>query len=107
MQQSELDLGIQELQGVWSFGLLGRDNGGTNNLHGRLAGTVTRRKVSIHLADCCVQRDVTVFLVHVVGTTATVVSQPQAVGLDNVGILFKDLVNLNNFTIGALDLLQL
>lgn len=58
-------------------------------------------------SDCVIGRDVTVLAVHVVASSARVVSQPDTVVLDALcGVRLLDLLYLDDLTIGLLDLLE-
>jgi len=59
------------------------------------------------LRDCSVEWSVSEFLVHVVDGSSRLIFQDNAVGLDNVQVLFEDFVDGQDATLRSLDLVQL
>lgn len=95
VQQTELDVVGVELLGVDALGLGGLEDGGLDDLDRRAASAVAGGEISIHLLDGASEGDVTVLLVHVVGTRAGVITDPEAEVLDVVRVLLEDLNKTN------------
>lgn len=74
---------------------------------GAEAGTVAGSHVLVQGVDSGGSRQLTVLLVHVVGTRAGVVADPDTEVLDLQGVLLVDLVERDNLAVGLLDLLEL
>lgn len=80
---------------------------GVNDLDAAEASAVTTSQLRIHLLNSAAKRNIAVLLVHIVGTTARVVLDGDAVDLHDVGVLFPDLVASQDLTGGLLQLVQL
>lgn len=68
---------------------------------------MARSHLSVHLLHSPVQSGITVLLVHIVITSSTLITQPDAIVLDLGWVLLKNLVNGKHLTITLLDLLEL
>ena len=80
-----------ELLDTRALAVLGFNGGGTDNLDGRLASSVARSQFRVHLFDGTGEGHVTVLFVHIVSAGTRIVTEPHAVVLDGVGVLFVDL----------------
>lgn len=104
--EAELDVGVDVLLNVNTLNLGGRNNSSIDDPDGALAGTVAGSKISIHLVNSTVEGNVTVLLVHVVGTRTRVVTDLDTVVLNMNSLLLEDLVNSKNLTNGRLGLVK-
>ena len=89
--QRELDLGVVELLRVLTLAQRHRDRGGLDDLDARGAHPVTRSHLIVHLLHCSVECQITVFLVHVVVTSPTLVTHPDTEVFDGGGVLLENL----------------
>jgi len=105
--QGELDLGLGKLHGVFALEVLRCDRGRSNDLDGARSCAVTARHFVVELADGTRQSGVSEFTVHVVGSTAAVVAQPNAVILDDARVLLHDLDTVQDFTRSLLHFAEL
>ena len=103
---AELDARVKELLDVLTANLGGGDRSNINNPDGGLASAVAGSKLSVHLVDGTVDSEVTVLLVHVVGTRTGVVADLNSEVLDVVSVLLEELVNLKDLTGGSLGLVK-
>lgn len=95
-----------ELGGSGLFALRGFKGAGSHDLNRRLANSVTRRQFSVHLLNGAAQSQITVLLVHIVCSTTGVVTELHSEILDVVGVLFEDLMNFADLSVGFFDPLQ-
>ena len=75
-----------------------RDSGSLDDLDARGAHPVTRSHLVVHLLHGSVERQITVFLVHVVVASSTLVPHPDTVVLDGGRVLLKNLIQERNFS---------
>lgn len=68
---------------------------------------MTGSHLSVHLLNSTIQSSVTVFLVHVVITSSTLIPQPNPIILDCGWVLLKNLIDCQHLTIALLDFLKL
>lgn len=94
-----LDVGTTGLGGFHRFDL--------DDLNGVGAGTVTRGHVAVALGDSTANGQITVLAVHVVGTGARIVAQPDAEVLHVQWSLLQDALDRDDLTGGLLELTQL
>ncbi|KAH3663671.1 hypothetical protein OGAPHI_005072 [Ogataea philodendri] len=107
VRQWELQVLGQELSDVLSLdivGLLQLDN--LQNVDRSKSGSVSSSKVGVHGLDSTNSADVSVFLVHVVGSGSGVVSDPDTEVLDLGWVGLADDVEGNDLTRGLLHLVQ-
>lgn len=83
------------------------DDTGIDDLDGLEPGAMTTSKLGVHLSDGTAKADITELFVHVVGTGARVVTEGDAVVLDDVGVALPDLVDGEDVTSGLLHLVKL
>lgn len=105
--KGELELGSKELLDVRATDVLDGNLGHTDDLEGPEADTVAGSHVLVAGSDGVAPGHLTVLLVHVVGTGAGVVPEPDTVVLDGLGAGLGDLVEGDDLTSGLLDLLHL
>lgn len=91
-----LDVGAAEV--------LGGDDGGADDLDGLSAGGVTAGHFVVHLAHGTAEGGGTVLLVHVDGDGSGEVPENDAVVLDAVGVLLKDLTGVDDFALNLSNL---
>lgn len=89
--QWEFDFRIVELLGTLPFAQLSRDGGSLNYLDAWMPHSMTRCHFIVHLLNSTIQSRVTVLLVHIMITSATLISQPNSIVLNLGRILLKDL----------------
>ncbi len=63
--------------------------------------------LSVHLLNSTIQSSVAVFLVHVVITSSTLISQPNPIILNFGWVFLKNLIDCQNLAIALLDFLKL
>jgi len=102
----ELDLGIVELLGRRTTALLSRNLLHLDDLDGGSSGSMPGAHVAVTLRDSSSGSQIAVFTVHVVGTGARVVSEPNAEVLDGSWPLLVDLLAKDDLADSLLDLLQ-
>jgi hypothetical protein len=85
----------------------GQDSGYATYVDRSESSTVAGGHVGVERVDSIGSRQLAVLLVHVVGTGAGVVSDPDTEVLDLQGVLLVDLVEGNDLAVGLLDLLEL
>ena len=102
MGQRESEFLVEELLHVWATALAALDNGSADNLEGLGTDTVTSGHFLVKGSDGFSKRSATELLVHVVCTGTGVVTEPDTKVLDNIGLLFKELTDVYNFTVGSL-----
>lgn len=107
MSHGELDLGVQDLLDVGATNLSSGQLSNTDDLDGAEAAAVTGSQVHVEALDGFGAAHGTEFLVHVVGTGTGVIAQPDTEVLDLQGLVLVDKGAGDDFTGGALDLLQL
>jgi len=98
----ELNASIVELLGVGTLAGSERNSGSPNDADLGKANAVPGGHLVVHLGNSTVEGEVTVLLVHVVVTSATLVTNPNAVVLDSVGALLENLVNGKNLAVSLL-----
>jgi hypothetical protein len=67
------------------------DSSSLDDLNARESDTVAGSHLSVHLLNGTIQGGITVLLVHVVVTSPTLVTQPDAIVLDSRWVLLKNL----------------
>lgn len=107
VRQLEGDFRVNELEDVGTLAVVALDDGGLDDLDAGATSPVTGSHLGVHLLNSGGEGGVTVFLVHIVGTRSGVVSDPETEVLDVVGVLFVDLVNVDDLTVSLLNLLKL
>jgi len=105
-RKRELDLGIVELLGGGATAFVGSHLFHLDDLDRSSSSPVPSAHVTVALRHPSGGSQVTVFTVHVVGTGARVVSQPDSKVLDGGGPLLVDLLAMDYLADGLLDLLQ-
>jgi len=91
MSKGEFDLVVVELSDVISSAVRSINLLNTNDLNASITSTVTRRHLGVELIDRTRQGRITELLVHIMSTTATVVSKPDSVVLDVSRLSLKNL----------------
>jgi len=91
MSQRELDVSLQVLHNSGAPHILGSHNSSADDLDRAEAATMTASHLRVHLIDGASQGQIPVLAVHIVGTGARVVLDPDAVVLDDVTVLLGDL----------------
>ena len=89
--QGELDLGVVELFWALPLAKLSWDGCSLDYLDARRPNPMTGSHLSVHLLNSTIQSSVTVFLVHVVITSSTLIPQPNPIILDCGWVLLKNL----------------
>ena len=107
MGEGELDVALGELHAVGASEVLGAENGGPDDLDGSGTAAVTAGHLVVQLGDGTGEGEVTELAVHVVGAGAGVVTEPDAVVLDDAGVLLGDLGAVEDLTGGLLHLAEL
>lgn len=107
MGNGEFDLGIDELLNVRTTNLGSFDFSNTNDLDGTETGTMTGSHIHVEALNGFNTAHGTELLVHVVGTRARIITQPDTKVLDLQGSLLTDSSAADNLTSGTLDLLEL
>lgn len=108
MGKRELEVLLEELLDVGAadgVGLLDLDN--LEDMDGAEAGTVTSSHVLVEGLNSLGPAHLTELLVHVVGTGARVVAEPDTEVLDLERALLVDHVEADDLTVGLLDLTEL
>ena len=82
VRESELQVLVSVHDVLVSLQILIGHNSGADDLNGTVTSTVGSSHLLVALLDSTEQRGITVLLVHVVGTGAGVVTQPDSVVLD-------------------------
>lgn len=104
-QNWKSDLVIPELDAPGSSDLvLLVKNGSADDGNSIGGGAVVSGHLSVELADCSVEGDIAVLLVHVVVARAGLIPQNNAEGLDMVGLAFEDFIDGKDLSLGALGL---
>ena len=91
VDQRKLDFGILKLLGLLMFVKLFGNGGCLNNLDAGITHPVTRSHLIVHLLNSTIQSGISVFLVHIVVTSSTLVAKPDTKILDCCWIFLKDL----------------
>jgi hypothetical protein len=104
--QGEAQVLAQVLVGVVSLDLRVLDGGGLDDLDVASHSSVSTSHVVVHLTDGTSESDISVLLVHVVGTASASVAQPDSEVLDLSGVLLEDLSDIEDLTTGSLGLSQ-
>ena len=105
--QGELDAGDQDLLDVGAANISVGNLSDADDLDGAGASAVAGSHVGVASLNSGVAGQLTVLLVHVVGTGARVVADPDTEVLDLEGLLLVDLVDADDLAVDLLDLLQL
>ena len=87
----ELDLAVVVLHGRCLLAILAFNNSRSHDLDRTWSSTMTTSQFRIHLFNGFAQSNITVFLVHVVGSASRIVTKPDTVVLDNVAVTFDKL----------------
>lgn len=104
----ELQVLGQELSDVLSLDIIfGFKFNNLQNVNRSKSSSVSSSQVRVHGFDSTNSGNISVFLVHVVGTRSRVVSDPDTKVLDLGWLVFRDDVQRNNFTRSLLNLVQL
>merc|ERR1711997_57290 len=106
-RERELDVVVVHLLDNRSPGVLGGNGAHAEDLNGVCPGAMTGSHVSVALRDGVADSQVAVLTVHVVGSGPGVVLEPNAEVLDGLWPLLADLLDVDDLTVGLLDLLQL
>ena len=107
MSQGELDLGGSVLHGVGALQVGGLDHGRSDDLNGTGARAVSTGHFIVQLAHRTGQSHVSELAVHVVSTRPGIVTQPDAVVLDDPAVLFHKLNAVHDLTGGLLHFSEL
>lgn len=89
--QWELDFRVVELLGALPFAQLCWDGGSLNDLDAWKPHPMTRRHFSVHLFNGTIESGISVFLVHVVIASSTLIPQPNSIVLNLGRIFLKNL----------------
>jgi len=104
----ELEVGGKKLFDVWSADIISLgDLNDAEDVDRPEAGTMPGCHVLVKALDCISAGEITELLVHVVGSRARVVTEPDTEVLDLQRLGFMNNVDTNDFTTGFLDFLQL
>jgi len=95
------------LHGVCALGVLRGDDPGADNLDRAKASTMATRHLGVELVHGAREGQVTVLAVHIMRAGAGVVLDPDGVVLDDAGVAFHQLVNVQNLARGLLHLVHL
>jgi len=106
VRQWELDLAVHKLLEVLGSELGRLDDLHLHDLDGAGPRAMTSSHVTVALCDCAGGRQVPVLAVHVVGTAARVVAQPDAKVLDRRRSLLIHLLAQEDLSLGLLHLPQ-
>jgi len=107
VSQRELDCGVMELKSVWSPAFVCGNFLNLDNVDGVGTSSVTGTHVTVASSNSFASCQVSVLSVHVVGSTARVVSQPYSKVLDLHRSLLINPVNTDNLSSGFLELSKL
>ncbi len=102
--QREAEVAGEILIGVVSLDLRILDDGSLDDLDVAGHSSVSTSHVVVHLTDGASQRDISVLLVHIVGTASASVAQPDSEVLDLGGGLLEDLSDIEDLTASSLSL---
>jgi len=107
LDNGELDLGVSVYAAGGSSKIVALgDNRGSKNVDGVVAGSVLAAHFHVELGNSTVEGDVSEFLVHVVHSGSGLVFEGNGVGLDDSGVLFEDLADAEDLTLGSLELVE-
>lgn len=107
MGKGEPDLLLCKLSTVGPLELTSTEGSGTDDLDGTRTTTVTSSHLVVKLRHSSRELQVTVLAVHVVGSRARVVTEPDSVVLDGTGVLLNNLDAVKNLSSGLLHLTEL
>lgn len=107
LHQRETNLAVVELLDVRTTALAGGNSFDLNDLDSVRASTMTSAHIPVALRDGITNGQITVFAVHVVRTRTRIVTQPDAKVLDLGRRTLVDLLDVDDFAGGLLELLQL
>merc|ERR1711911_422389 len=105
--QREFDGGIVELLDMWASAFVILYFFNSDNLDRVSTGTMTGSHITVALSDSSRHSQVAVLTVHVVGSGARVITQPDTEVLNLQWSLFMDLLDADNFASGFLELAKL
>lgn len=100
----EGDLSVGHLDVGGSLEVLVVETAGTDDLDGLTTGGVTSAHFNVHLGDGTAEGGVSVFLVHVDGVSAGIVSEENTEVLEAGGLLLVDLGGRDDLTLDSSDL---
>jgi hypothetical protein len=103
----ELDILLSILHAVLTLEVLSSNDASPNDLNGTRPRTMPARHLIVDLGDSPGECEVTVFAVHVMGSGTGVVTEPDAVVLDDAGVLLYDLDAVEDLSGGLLHLTEL
>ena len=107
MRKGELDLGRSVLHTIVTLQISRLDGSRTDDLNGTRTGPVSAGHLIVQLRDGACKLDVAKLAVHIVSSRSTVVTQPDAVVLDDTVVLLDEFDAIDNFTCGLLHLTEL
>jgi len=105
VSQWKLHFWIQKLFNMWASDLLGRNSFHFDDLDASESGSVTSSHVSVKLSDSTDARNVSEFLVDVVGSSSRIVFAQNSKVLDLLWISLKNLNHTQDLTQSCLDFL--
>jgi len=89
---------VNHLFDLWTSNFAGFNSFNFQNLNGRSTCTMPSSHITVTLSNSTADSNISVFSVHVVGSTSRVVSQPNSKVLDWAWVLLRDLWASNNLT---------
>ena len=107
MREREPDVLLGKLSSIGPPKFTGTDRSSADDLDRPRTTTVTSSHLVIKLRHGSSELQVTVLAVHVVGSGARVVTEPDSVVLDGAGVLLDKLDAVKNLTSGLLHLTEL
>lgn len=107
VRERELDVVVVELSSVFSSAIRRINFLDTNDLNASITSSVTGSHLGVELVNGSGQRRIAELFVHIMSTTATVVSEPHTVILNIRSLLLEDLVDSKNLSSGLLQLVDL
>lgn len=96
----------QILIGVVSLDFLILDDSSLDDLNIASHSSVTSSHIIVHLTDSSGESNISVLLVHIVGSTSALVSKPDSKVLNLAGRLVEDFSDIKHFTTSLLGLSQ-
>ena len=107
MWQREFQVISNILHWVVTLQIFVSNNGCSDDSNGTRSGAVTTGHFIVQLAHSPCELNITEFAVHVVSSRTGIVTQPDSVVFDSVGVLFDQFNAVQNFTCGLLHLTEL
>ena len=104
--EREAEVSAQILVSVVSLNLSVADDGGLDDLDVAGHGSVSSSHIVVHLTDGTGETDISVLLVHIVGSASASVAEPDGEVLHLSGMLLEDLSDIEDLTTGSLCLGQ-